>query len=420
MSGRLRFCMVTTFYPPYSYGGDGITVQRLARSLVKAGHDVTVVHDVGAYAALGHEPNGQASHDDGVEVIAVESRFPLLAGLLTHQTGRPVVHGPELRRLLNGGAFDVVHFHNVSLIGGPGLFSYAPDSLTLYTAHEHWLVCPTHVLWRHNRELCTGRQCFRCTIRHHRPPQIWRRGSFFLRQMQSVDAYIALSEFSRNKHHEFGFPWPMHVIPPVVAEAAPVQLATSPHSRPYFFCVGRLESIKGIQTVLPLFVKDAPADLLVAGAGSFEPELRRMAAGSPNVVFVGRLDVDELARYYAHAVGHIAASICYETFGNTIVESFQQSTPVVARRLGSFPELVEIAGAGLLFDHADELGAILQLLAKDSALRNRLGAAGRVAYEQKYSERAVVPQYLSLVSEKLADRRAPRAVRRTERLSSIM
>jgi glycosyltransferase involved in cell wall biosynthesis len=411
--------MVTTFYPPFSYGGDGITVQRLARALVKAGHEVTVIHDVGAYAALGHEPKGSPGPDDGIETIALESRFPFLTGLLTHQTGRPIAHGPRLRRLLNDGAFDVVHFHNVSLMGGPALLSYAPHSLTLYTAHEHWLVCPTHVLWRHNRELCTGRQCFRCTIRHHRPPQVWRHGSFFPRQMQSVDAYIALSEFSRKKHQEFGFPWPMHVIPPVVAEPAPPRFGTSPHSRPYFFCVGRLEAIKGIQTVLPLFLSDAPADLLVAGAGSFEPELRRMAAGSPNVVFVGRLDVDELARYYAHAIGHIAASICYETFGNTIVESFQQSTPVVARRLGSFPELVEIAGAGLLFDDVGELRAVLQLLARDPALRNRLGAAGRLAYEQKYSERAVVPQYLSLVEGKLAERLASRGGRPTERLLSI-
>ena len=37
------------------------------------------------------------------------------------------------------------------------------DGIKLYTAHEHWLVCPMHVLWRHGRELCTGRQCLRCS-----------------------------------------------------------------------------------------------------------------------------------------------------------------------------------------------------------------------------------------------------------------
>ena len=29
----LRFCMVTTFYPPWSFGGDGVAVRRLAEAL---------------------------------------------------------------------------------------------------------------------------------------------------------------------------------------------------------------------------------------------------------------------------------------------------------------------------------------------------------------------------------------------------
>ena len=53
MTGPLRFCMFSTYYPPYSYGGDGITLQRLCRALVRAGHEVTVVHDADAYTSLG-------------------------------------------------------------------------------------------------------------------------------------------------------------------------------------------------------------------------------------------------------------------------------------------------------------------------------------------------------------------------------
>jgi hypothetical protein len=30
----LRFCLLTTFYPPCNFGGDGIDVQRTARALV--------------------------------------------------------------------------------------------------------------------------------------------------------------------------------------------------------------------------------------------------------------------------------------------------------------------------------------------------------------------------------------------------
>jgi len=50
----LRFCFLTTFYPPFNFGGDGIGIQRLAQGLVRAGHRVTVLHDVDAYNALSH------------------------------------------------------------------------------------------------------------------------------------------------------------------------------------------------------------------------------------------------------------------------------------------------------------------------------------------------------------------------------
>src|SRR4030095_7550903 len=110
------------------------------------------------------------------------------------------------------GRFDVVNFHNVSLVGGPGLLRYG-SGIKLYMAHEHWLVCPTHVLWRHNRELCTGRQCFRCSLRHRRPPQFWRYSSLLERKIRHIDAFISPSQFSADKHREFGFPKPLEVIP---------------------------------------------------------------------------------------------------------------------------------------------------------------------------------------------------------------
>ena len=31
----LRFCLVTTFYPPFHFGGDGVFVYRLAQALAE-------------------------------------------------------------------------------------------------------------------------------------------------------------------------------------------------------------------------------------------------------------------------------------------------------------------------------------------------------------------------------------------------
>ena len=43
----MKILLATTFYPPWSFGGDGVFVARLARALAGAGHDVHVLHEAG-------------------------------------------------------------------------------------------------------------------------------------------------------------------------------------------------------------------------------------------------------------------------------------------------------------------------------------------------------------------------------------
>jgi len=63
ISRPLRFCMITTFYPPYNFGGDGVFVQRLSNELARRGHSVEVIHCVDSYRALGgKEPRGTSEN----------------------------------------------------------------------------------------------------------------------------------------------------------------------------------------------------------------------------------------------------------------------------------------------------------------------------------------------------------------------
>lgn len=396
----LRFAMLTTFYPPYNFGGDGIGVQRLSRALVARGHHVTVIHDADAYNMLhrGPEPSA-APGDDGIEVHRLRSRAGSLSALLTQQTGRPIVHGRAISDILARGRFDVVQFNNVSLVGGPGILGYGGDAVRLYEAHEHWLVCPTHVLWRHNREACPARECLRCTLRHRRPPQYWRYSGYLERELRHVDTFIAKSDFSREKHREFGFPRDMEVVPYFLPDGTgePGGGGSTPHDRPYFLFVGRLEKIKGLDDVIPVFAANRDADLLIAGTGEHEPVLRRLAADSPAVRFLGRLPPDELGRYYRHALALIVPSICFETFGIILIEAFRTGTPVIARRIGPFPEIVEACGGGLLFEDQAGLVDAMRRIRHEPGLRERLARAGRSGFERRWSEQAVLPKYLDVV-----------------------
>lgn len=414
----LRFCFLTTFYPPHNFGGDGIAIQRLARALVRRGHRVTVVHDVDAFRALsrGAEPEVEPE-PDGLEVVRLRSPLGLLSPILTQQTGRPFANGRALRRLLDRGGFDVLHFNNVSLIGGPGLLSFG-SGIKVYEAHEHWLVCASHVLWRHNREACTGRQCLRCVLRHGRPPQLWRYSGLLDRKLKAIDAFIAKSEFSRAKHREFGFQREMEVVPYFLPgfESEPSPAADPPHDRPYFLFVGRLEPIKGLDDVVPLFREFERADLLIAGDGHHAEVLRRAAAGNPRVRFLGRVGGEMLGRLYRNALALIVPSVGFETFGIILIEAMRQGTPVLARRIGPFPEIVA-RGGGFLFDDAAGLRAMMDRLLDEPGLRSGLAAAGVRAFREHWSEPVVVPQYLDLV-RRAAERRGAISVAATATLGS--
>lgn len=399
----LRFGMLTTFYPPFNFGGDGIDVQRTARALVARGHQVTVVHDVDAYQWLaGHHIPSQPRDQHGVEVVGLRSRLGVLSPLLTHQMGRPVVHGRAIADLIDERQFDVIVFHNVSLVGGPGLLALGGNALRVYVAHEHWLVCPTHQLFRFNREPCDARACTRCVLSYRRPLQLWRYTGTLERRLSDVDLFIARSEFSREKHREFGFPKPMVVLPYFVPGPLPDQREprsfVSPHDRPYFLFVGRLTRFKGVDALIPAFARYRDADLLIAGDGDEEGALKVHASATPNVKFLGRLANGDLERYYEHAVAVVAPSLGYETFGLVLIEAFRCGTPVIARRQGSFPEIVEQSHGGLLFSDSDELCAAMSRLQADPRCRAELAANAYRACRERWSEDVVIGRFLEIVS----------------------
>jgi glycosyltransferase involved in cell wall biosynthesis len=411
----LRFCMITTFYPPHNFGGDGMGIQRLSEALARRGHHVTVIHDTDAYDMLSPRPAPEPEPDPpGMTIHRLHNRLGPVSNLLTQQLGRPVVNGPRIRRIVEAGDFDVINFHNISLVGGPGILRIG-DAVKLYMAHEHWLVCPTHVLWRHRRERCDARECFRCVLHHRRPPQPWRFTGLLERELHHVDTFIAMSEFSRDKHHEFGFPRDMEVLPYFLPDtgangSAPSDDATSPHDRPYFLFVGRLELIKGLDDVIPMFRANPPeADLVIAGDGEHAAVLKELARGLDNVHFLGRVRPDDLGRYYRHARALIVPSVCYETFGIILIEAFRQGTPVIARRLGPFPEIVDRAGAGALFETPEDLRVAMDSLLSDDDRRRRLGEAGRAAFERHWCEDAVIPRYLDIVA-RAAEKRGDESI----------
>jgi len=409
----MRFCMITTFYPPFNFGGDGVFVEQLSRELAQRGHTVEVIHCVDSYAVMAGATDSSTAGIDpsNVTVHRLKSPFGVLSPLATQQTGRPLFKSKRIAEIL-ADDFDVIHFHNVSLVGGPAILQYG-RATKLYTLHEYWLVCPMHVLFKNQAAPCQSRSCFTCSVRHRRPPQLWRYSDLMEQSLTHLDACIAPSRFSKEKHVEMGLRVPIVELPYFTSRWTPGDAVPEDNAedRPYFLFVGRLEYIKGVHTLLPVFKTFPKARLLIAGVGTYEPTLRRLGKDCPNVQFLGRQSASELRRLYERAVAVIVPSIWYEVFGQIIIEAFSLRIPAIVRNIGGMPQIIEESGGGFVYTTDDDLVRAMTTLVEDPRLRSDLGARGHAAFRAKWSANVHIRRYLDLIEE----RQAARCARITER-----
>ena len=199
MSRPLKFLHLTTFYPPFSFGGDALFLYRLCHALGDAGHHVDVVHCVDSYHLFHPGPPTITvdEHPNVADRRELRSGLGSLSPLLTQQTGHPLLKKGKIRRLLQKHDYDVIHYHNTSLLG-PGVLAMDTPrkrAVKLYTTHEHWLICPMHVLWKFDRAPCEKPECLHCVL-HGRRPQYWHYTGLLRRASRHVDTFVAPSRFT--------------------------------------------------------------------------------------------------------------------------------------------------------------------------------------------------------------------------------
>jgi glycosyltransferase involved in cell wall biosynthesis len=402
MSRTLNFLHLSTFYPPYSFGGDATYLYQLCHALGDAGHNCDVIHCIDAYHLLHPaEPPIRFADHPNVSVHGLRSRYKYLSPLLTQQTGRPLLKRRRIQEVLDSKPYDVIHYHNISLLG-PTVLTLEPrhgPALKLYTTLEHWLICPTHVLWKFNQKPCDSPDCLKCTLLQKRPPQVWRYTGLLEWASQHVDQFLSPSRFTARMHSERGFPRPIDYLPLFTGRTDGDwrRPGARPQERPYFLFIGRLEYIKGLQTLIALWKHLPDYDLLVVGTGSYEAALRAQAAGNPRIRFVGPQLPEQLGRLYYHALACVVPSITYETFGLICVEAFSRKTPAIVRDLGALPEVIRDSRGGFVYRNDEELLDALRRVATSPNLRAELGENGYQAFVRWWSPEAHLEQYFGFL-----------------------
>ena len=403
MSSPLRFLLLNTFYPPYSFGGDAIYVWRLANALAADGNLVDVLHCADSYELLAGHPSAPPlpSHRN-VNVYPLRS-YPLaLASVASHQSGFPLGRGKQIADAMIGKQYDVIHFNNISMFG-PGILrlSSTPRTIRLYSVLEYWLVCAQHTLWKFDDHKCDWAQCLQCVIRGHRPLQLWRYTDLLERMASRVDRFLAPSRAVARIHLERGFPHPMECLPlfTEVPNGDALGGLARPIERPYFLFVGRIEAIKGPQTLLAAWKHLPDADLVIVGDGSLMSHMRDWIGSNPRVHLMGSLAQPEIARFYHHAIASVVPSLFEEPFGLTAIEALAHRSPVIAHNVGGLRDIVEESCGGILYETSDELTAAMNKLMADPTLRDELGRRGYQACVERWSRQAHLRRYYHIIEE---------------------
>lgn len=198
--------------------------------------------------------------------------------------------------------------------------------------------------------------------------------------------------------------WPKeraHYLPNFATEvkAAPADRAAfaTPADVPLIVALGRLHENKAFDVLLAALAKVPNMHLWLAGDGPLRGQLEMLAERlgiAERVRFLGWRD--DTAALLAAADIFVCPSR-HEPLGNVVIEAWTQGVPVVAAAAQGPSMLIDDGATGLLVpvDEPDALASALYRLLHEPGLAEKLGSAGRRAYEKDYTEAQVVAAYLA-------------------------
>jgi glycosyltransferase involved in cell wall biosynthesis len=305
----------------------------------------------------------------------------------------------ELRGLMQRERPAIVHVHNTFPLISPAVYYAANEEgiPVVQTLHNYRLLCPSATLFRdgHVCEDCVNKRipwpsvvhaCYRdsrpataasaAMLATHNYMHTWRK---------AVSAYIALSDFARNKFIEGGFPAEKIFVKPNCLQADP---GLGEGKGNYGLFVGRLTPEKGISTLLEAWRQlGDELPLQVAGDGPLAPEVENASREIKNVTWLKWLPRAESLERMKGASLLVLPSTWYEGFPMILAEAFAVGLPVIASNLGSMSSIVDHGRTGLHFEagNASDLVDKVRWLRAHPAEAAHIRIQARLEYEAKYT-----------------------------------
>ena len=232
--------------------------------------------------------------------------------------------------------------------------------------------------------------------------------SFMLRSMhKSAHVITAISDVLAERAKKFGRNDVVVIANGMDLDA--IKEAGSFHARDSgrILFVGRLEPMKGVDTLLKAFAEAIPrvpphVHLRIVGDGSERAKLEALSKEldiEPRVEFAGSVTPRQAYDEYAQAEIFCGLSRS-EALGNVFIEAMASGCAVIATNVGGIPDVVKNEETGLLVPVDDSAAAAqaIKRLITDMPLRAKLSTAAKRGME-KYGWSGIAKQYANVLRQ---------------------
>ena len=372
--------MTSTFYPPYHLGGDAVHVKYLAEALVKMGHEVHVIHSLDAFRVKSKKKSEPESSN--VHVHTLDSPYGKLTPMKAYAFGNSKFIFNNFRDIVKQVKPDVVHHHNISLLGH-GILKRQGDYSQIYTAHDHWLICQKNDFMK-NGQICEDRRCGSCAISLFRPPQFWRKRL----DVKDIDCLICPSEYMASRLEELEIstqimpnfsPEPPEIIPDIPDEN-------------FFLYLGVIDEHKGIRELVNAFA-ESKNKLIIIGTGPMEEWVKNITKEkklAPRIECLGWM-TDGKWPYLKKANALLVPSTGQENCPLVALEAMSVGTPVISSDMGGTKEVAGNISPDYVLQ-TESLEEKLRNIQKPDISRD----AVKQIFNDNYSESSYLERYLKL------------------------
>jgi O-antigen biosynthesis rhamnosyltransferase len=194
---------------------------------------------------------------------------------------------------------------------------------------------------------------------------------------------------------------------PAVSEATSSSWAQRfPH--PFFFFVGVLRYYKGLEFLIEA-ARQSGLHVVIAGVGPERGRLEYLAAGAPNIHFVGRIsDTDKFALFRLCRAVVFPSHLRAEAFGVTLLEGAAMGKPLISTEIGTGTSYVNVDGeTGIVVPPADShaLAMAMRALIAAPDLAARLGEAAKERCTRMFNTGTAGESYRGLYERVVASAR---------------